>query len=65
MIVNGEGSGGIVVPPGDVPAFATALGRVLDNEQLRRLLAAAGRERARAFACETVGKQLQSVLFSG
>jgi len=65
IFVNGEKSGGIVVPRGDVSAFAAALGRVLDNEHLRRLLAAAGRERARAFACETVGKQLRSVLFPG
>jgi len=60
---DGEASGGIVVPSGDVSAFAAALGRVLDDEGLQRALAAGGRERAKAFACETVGEQLRTVLF--
>jgi starch synthase len=62
---DGELSGGIVVPIDDVPAFAAALGRVLDDENLRRALALGGRERAKAFARETIGEQLRTVLFPG
>jgi glycosyltransferase involved in cell wall biosynthesis len=60
---HGEASGGIVVPSGDLPAFAAALGRLLDDENLRRALAAMGRQRAKAFASRDVGAQLRAVLF--
>jgi len=60
---DGEISGGIVVPVHDVPAFAAALGRLLDDENLRRILAVAGRERAKAFTSGRVGEQLRAVLF--
>jgi glycosyltransferase involved in cell wall biosynthesis len=61
---DGEASGGIIVPIDDVQAFATALGRVLDDGNLRRNLAVGGLERAKAFAHETIGKQLRDVLFA-
>jgi glycosyltransferase involved in cell wall biosynthesis len=60
---DGEISGGVVVRIDDLPAFAAALGRVLDDDNLRFTLAARSRERAKAFARETVGEQLRTVLF--
>jgi glycosyltransferase involved in cell wall biosynthesis len=64
ILKDGEASGGIIVPIDDVQAFATALGRVLDDGNLRRNLAVGGLERAKAFAHETIGKQLRDVLFA-
>jgi glycosyltransferase involved in cell wall biosynthesis len=60
---DGEASGGIIVPIDNALAFAAALGRVLDDENLRRKLAAGSRKRARDFIPETVGEQLCTVLF--
>jgi glycosyltransferase involved in cell wall biosynthesis len=39
---------GILVPPVDVPALAAALGRLVEDRELRRTLGAAGRARAEA-----------------
>jgi glycosyltransferase involved in cell wall biosynthesis len=44
LVVDGET--GLLVPPGDPEAMATALGRLLADAGLRRRLGAAGRERA-------------------
>jgi glycosyltransferase involved in cell wall biosynthesis len=41
-----DGATGLLVPPGDADALAAALGRLLDDDGLRRRLGAAGRERA-------------------
>ena len=41
-----DGETGLLVPPGDADALAAALGRLLDDDGLRRRLGAAGRERA-------------------
>jgi len=38
-----DGRNGLLVPPGDAPALATALGRVLGDDALRRALASKGR----------------------
>lgn len=40
-----DGETGLLVPPRDVPALAAALGRLLGDEDLRRQLGVAGRER--------------------
>ena len=45
LVVDGET--GLLVPPRDVPALRAALERLLADEELRRKLGAAGRERAR------------------
>jgi len=45
--VNEDGVTGLVVPPGDAPALASALHRLLDDPALRAKLGDAGRERAR------------------
>jgi glycosyltransferase involved in cell wall biosynthesis len=45
LVVDGET--GLVVPPRDPPALGAALERLLADEELRRRLGAAGRERAR------------------
>ncbi|WP_416672248.1 glycosyltransferase family 4 protein [Egbenema bharatensis] len=61
---DGEESGGLVVPCGDPTAFAMALGRLLDNEQLRQELGRNARCRVeKAFSLDAVGKQLQGFLF--
>ena len=60
---DGEVSGGVVVPIDDVSAFAAALGRVLDDEDLMRTIAVGGRERVKAFTPKTVGEQLRTVMF--
>ncbi len=48
------GKYGLLAPEGDVGALAEAMARVLDDDALRRNLAAKGPERARAFSPETI-----------
>jgi starch synthase len=58
---EGEQSGGIVVPLDDAPALAQALSRLLDDEQLRVLLAERAHNRVLdAFSPEAVGTALRS-----
>jgi starch synthase len=44
LVVDGET--GIHVPPGDVPALRSAIGRLLGDRELRRRMGEAGRRRA-------------------
>ncbi|KAM3092815.1 glycosyltransferase family 4 protein [Phormidesmis sp. 146-12] len=63
IIKEGEISGGVVVPRGDSTAFALALGRVLDDEELRQQWGKRARQRVEEyFSSEAVGKQLRNFL---
>jgi glycosyltransferase involved in cell wall biosynthesis len=63
IVKDGERSGGIVVPCGDSTAFASALGRVLDDEGLRQTWGKRSRQRVEAyFSLEVVGQQLRQFL---
>ncbi len=54
-----DGVTGVLVPPGDAPAMARAVGRLLDEPALAARFGAAGRERAeRLFACEVAARRL-------
>jgi glycosyltransferase involved in cell wall biosynthesis len=53
---------GLTVPPADPAALATALNRLLDNDELRRSLGAAGRVRARQeFSLETMSTRTMAL----
>lgn len=52
------GDGGLLVPPGDVEAWASALVRVIDNPEEQARLATAGRAQARAFTWERSAQAL-------
>ena len=63
VLEGGEASGGLVVPPADPPALATALGRLVDDPALSRALGARARQRVeRGFSPEAVGAQLRRFL---
>ena len=62
-IVGGDHAGGILVPTGDVDAFAEALGRLIDDPALATEYGRAARRRAEdVFAIEPVGRQLGALL---
>jgi len=59
ILKDGETSGGLIVPCGEVGAFTLALSRILDNHALRCELGQLARRRVEeAFSLEVVGKQL-------
>jgi glycosyltransferase involved in cell wall biosynthesis len=60
-----EGRYGLLVPPGDPPALAAALGRVLEDRRLRIGLAAGGRRRARSFEVERIAARYETCILSG
>jgi starch synthase len=60
ILEGGENSGGIVVPRENSEAMALAIGRILDNESLRRELGRLARLRVESqFSLEAVGKKLR------
>jgi glycosyltransferase involved in cell wall biosynthesis len=59
----GDAPAGIVVPPEDAAALATALGRLLDDDALRRELGARARRRAESeFSLQRVGSRLRAFM---
>ncbi len=65
ILPDGEQSGGIVVPIGDVDAMADALARLLTDPPLRATMARAARARAEdGFSPAGIGEQLVSLLQS-
>jgi glycosyltransferase involved in cell wall biosynthesis len=58
--VVGDGPA-LLVPPRDPAALAAAINRVLDDADAARAMAAAGRERARAFSWERSAATLEAV----
>ncbi len=59
MVVDTES--GLLVPPGSVPALATAIRDLLSDECLRAKYAAAARERVRLFTATSVAERLEAV----
>lgn len=53
-----EGATGLLVPEGDLPALAAAVGRLLGDEELRTRLGVAGQEFARGFSWEKSARAL-------
>ncbi|MBE9178453.1 glycosyltransferase family 4 protein [Oculatella sp. LEGE 06141] len=65
ILVDGEASGGLVVPSGDALALASALGRVFDNAAWGRKVGQQARYRVeQCFSLEAIGQQLHDVLFN-
>ncbi|MCG6133198.1 MAG: glycosyltransferase family 4 protein [Nostoc sp. LLA-1] len=64
ILADGEASGGLVVPRGDIVALSLALGRILDNPIWGRELGTRARCRAlEYFSLEGIGQQLRNFLF--
>lgn len=62
---GGEVSGGLVVPCGDVKTFSIALGRLLDDRELRIKLGKFARHRVeKCFSLTVVGKQLRDFFYN-
>ncbi|HEV2766072.1 MAG TPA: glycosyltransferase family 4 protein, partial [Pyrinomonadaceae bacterium] len=66
ILEGGEASGGLLVPRGDVSSFADALGRLIDDAELRQRLGERARARVREkFSPEAAGAQLRDFLLRG
>lgn len=66
LLEGGETSGGIIVPRGDATAFANALARLIDDEDLCRALGVRARARVEeSFTLEAVGARLKHILTPG
>lgn len=60
--VSRDGESGLTVPPGDAPALAAAIRRLLDDAALRERMGAAGQARARTeFALSLMVTRIQSI----
>jgi len=57
-----DGTSGVLVPPEDVSALAAALDRVMDDESLRRRLAAAAPAAVRPYSLENIGRRWDELL---
>ena len=65
LLPQGERSGGVLIPPGDVDALAQAVGCVLDDRALARELGRQARHHAEtSFSMEAIGKQLSAFLLA-
>jgi glycosyltransferase involved in cell wall biosynthesis len=53
---------GLLVPPQDVPALAAALGRVMDDEALRRAMGEAARATAAGYRPQAVGARWDALI---
>lgn len=63
ILEYGNQSAGVLVPPGDIHAFANSLRHLLDDQLLRHELSCRARRRVqKVFSMEVVGKQLSAVL---
>jgi starch synthase len=61
----GEQSGGVLIPPGEVPALVHALCRLLDDSALAQQLSRRARRQAESsYSMKTIGRQLGEVLLS-
>lgn len=56
-----DGRNGLIVPPGDDAALATAMGRLLDDEEMCRRFGEACREDVRSHALESVVTRLEAI----
>lgn len=60
--VNRNGETGLIVPPADAAALATAIGELMSNEQLRAAMGEAGRRRAAEnYRAETMAERVMEV----
>jgi phosphatidylinositol alpha-mannosyltransferase len=56
-----DGIEGLLVPPGDVAALSSAMGRVLEDGELAKSLGEAGRARARRYSWDVVGRDIEAL----
>ena len=56
-----DGVEGLLVPPGDPEALASALRRLLDDPETAKSFGEAGRARARRYSWDVVGREIEAV----